>query len=167
MRVGLILGDQEDHDGCLKFSGSLSNILGLPKRKKKSLILMSTTWGSWWAKQCNCNSFFFFFFFQSVGHQQIHLLRQPKWSWHGVLMWREGWRVKIRVAFNDYCIFLCYFTGTLSWELCPTQGRQPKALGHTTAVVGDTLYIFGGIYHGNATNTLYMLNTGVLTNKEM
>jgi len=53
--------------------------------------------------------------------------------------------------------------GTLSWELCPAQGRQPKALGHTTAVVGDTLYIFGGIYRGNATNNLYMLNTG--TNK--
>ena len=110
--------------------------------------------------------FLFFFFFQSVGHQQIHLLRLPKWSWHGVLMWREGWRVKIRVAFNDCCIFLHYFTGTLSWELCPTQGRQPKALGHTTAVVGDTLYIFGGIYHGTATNTLYMLNTGVLTLKK-
>lgn len=29
------------------------------------------------------------------------------------------------------------------------------------------MYIFGGIYHGTATNTLYMLNTGVLTNKEM
>ncbi|KAL9951132.1 hypothetical protein ACROYT_G043743 [Oculina patagonica] len=56
-----------------------------------------------------------------------------------------------------------YDIGTLSWELCPTQGRQPKALGHTTAVVGDTLYIFGGIYRGNATNVLYMLNTGNLT----
>lgn len=54
-------------------------------------------------------------------------------------------------------------SGTQSWELCPTQGRQPKALGHTTAVVGDTLYIFGGIYRGNATNHLYMLSTG--TNK--
>lgn len=165
MRVGLILGDQEDHDGCLKFSGSLSNILGLPKRKKKSPY--------WWAlhevvSELNnvIATLSFFFFFQSVGHQQIHLLRQPKWSWHGVLMWREGWRVKIRVAFNDYCIFLHYFTGTLSWELCPTQGRQPKALGHTTAVVGDTLYIFGGIYHGTATNTLYMLNTGELTLKK-
>lgn len=56
--------------------------------------------------------------------------------------------------------FACQLSGTLSWELCPTQGRQPKALGHTTAVVGDTLYIFGGIYRGNATNVLYMLNTG-------
>lgn len=56
--------------------------------------------------------------------------------------------------------FACQLTGTLSWELCPTQGRQPKALGHTTAIVGDTLYIFGGIYRGNATNALYMLNTG-------
>ncbi|KAJ7386387.1 hypothetical protein OS493_008511 [Desmophyllum pertusum] len=56
-----------------------------------------------------------------------------------------------------------YDIGTLSWELCPTQGRQPKALGHTTAIVGDTLYIFGGIYRGNATNALYMLNTGNLT----
>ena len=57
-------------------------------------------------------------------------------------------------------MFLPHIIGTLSWELCPTQGRQPKVLGHSTAVVGDTLYIFGGIYHGNATNALYMLNTG-------
>lgn len=66
---------------------------------------------------------------------------------------------------SDECLdgLYAYDIGTLSWELCPTQGRQPKALGHTTAVVGDTLYIFGGIYHGNATNTLYMLNTGNLT----
>lgn len=56
--------------------------------------------------------------------------------------------------------FLFHITGTLSWELCPTQGHQPKAVGHSTAVVGDTLYVFGGIYRGNATNTLYMLNTG-------
>lgn len=148
-----------------KFSGSLSNILGLPKRKKNPPC--------WWAlhevvSELNdiiaTLSFFFSFFNLLVANL---LLLQLKWSQHGVLMWREGWRVKIRVAFNDYCIFLCYFTGTLSWELCPTQGRQPKALGHTTAVVGDTLYIFGGIYHGTATNTLYMLNTGVLTNKEM
>ena len=52
------------------------------------------------------------------------------------------------------------FSGTLSWELCPTQGRQPKVLGHSTAVVGDTLYIFGGIHHGIASDALYILNTG-------
>ena len=65
------------------------------------------------------------------------------------------------------CIIVlsAYSTGTLSWELCPTQGRQPRALGHTTAVVGDTLYVFGGIYHGTATNALYMLNTGTCANK--
>lgn len=56
-----------------------------------------------------------------------------------------------------------YDIGTVSWELCPTQGRQPKVLGHSTAIVGDTLYIFGGIYRGNATNDLYMLSTGNLT----
>ncbi|KAK2569848.1 Acyl-CoA-binding domain-containing protein 4 [Acropora cervicornis] len=56
-----------------------------------------------------------------------------------------------------------YDIGTVSWELCPTQGRQPRVLGHSTAVVGDTLYIFGGIYHGEAKNDLYMLNTGNLT----
>ena len=60
----------------------------------------------------------------------------------------------------QFLSFVWQLSGTLSWELCPTQGRQPKALGHTTAVVGDTLYIFGGIYRGNATNALYMLNTG-------
>ena len=54
------------------------------------------------------------------------------------------------------------FSGTLSWELCPTQGRQPKVLGHSTAVVGDTLYIFGGIHHGIASDALYILNTGKL-----
>lgn len=56
-----------------------------------------------------------------------------------------------------------YDIGTLSWELCPTQGRQPKVLGHSTAVVGDTLYIFGGIHHGIASDALYILNTGNLT----
>lgn len=55
---------------------------------------------------------------------------------------------------------LIHVAGTVSWELCPTQGRQPRVLGHSTAVVGDTLYIFGGIYHGEAKNDLYMLNTG-------
>jgi len=66
---------------------------------------------------------------------------------------------------SDECLegLYAYDIGTLSWELCPTQGRQPKVLDHSTAVVGDTLYIFGGIYHGNATNALYMLNTGNLT----
>lgn len=59
--------------------------------------------------------------------------------------------------------FVWQLSGTLSWELCPTQGHQPKALGHSTAVIGDTLYIFGGIYRGNASNALHMLNTG--TNK--
>ena len=54
------------------------------------------------------------------------------------------------------------FSGTLSWELCPTQGRQPKVLGHSAAVVGDTLYIFGGIHHGVASDALYILNTGKL-----
>ena len=167
MRVGLILGNQEDHDGCLKFSGSLSNILGLPKRKKNPSY--------WWAlhevvsELNNVIATLSFFFLFSICWSPTNLLAPATKMVmaSGVLMWREGWRVKIRVAFNDCCIFLHYFTGTLSWELCPTQGRQPKALGHTTAVVGDTLYIFGGIYHGNATNTLYMLNTGVLTNKEM
>ncbi|CAH3169198.1 unnamed protein product [Porites evermanni] len=56
-----------------------------------------------------------------------------------------------------------YDIGTLSWELCPTQGRQPKVLGHSAAVVGDTLYIFGGIHHGVASDALYILNTGNLT----
>ncbi|XP_068676602.1 kelch domain-containing protein 3-like [Montipora foliosa] len=56
-----------------------------------------------------------------------------------------------------------YDIGTVSWELCPTQGRQPRVLGNSTVVVGDTLYIFGGIYRGEATNELYMLNTGNLT----
>jgi len=50
--------------------------------------------------------------------------------------------------------------GTLSWELCPTQGYAPKALGHSTAAIGDTLYVFGGIYRGEAKNSLHMLNTG-------
>ncbi|RMX54907.1 hypothetical protein pdam_00015089 [Pocillopora damicornis] len=70
---------------------------------------------------------------------------------------------------SDECLdgLYAYDIGTLSWELCPTQGCQPKALGHTTAVVGDTLYIFGGIYHGNATNTLYMLNTAKLKWKKL
>ncbi|EDO28608.1 predicted protein, partial [Nematostella vectensis] len=56
-----------------------------------------------------------------------------------------------------------YDIGTLSWELCPTQGRQPKMLGQTTVAIGDTLYVFGGIYRGEANNKLYMLNTGNLT----
>lgn len=72
-------------------------------------------------------------------------------------------KVLIKNVFNSNILFYfaCQLTGTISWELCPTQGRQPKALGHTTAIVGDTLYIFGGIYRGNATNALYMLNTGI------
>ncbi|XP_048584354.1 rho GTPase-activating protein gacHH isoform X1 [Nematostella vectensis] len=56
-----------------------------------------------------------------------------------------------------------YDIGTLSWELCPTQGRQPKTLGQTTVAIRDTLYVFGGIYRGEANNKLYMLNTGNLT----
>lgn len=50
--------------------------------------------------------------------------------------------------------------GTLSWELCPVQGYQPRALGQSAAAIGDTLYVFGGIYHGEARNTMHMLNTG-------
>ena len=61
---------------------------------------------------------------------------------------------------KNYSVILMSVPGTLSWEVCPTQGWQPRALGHTTAVVGDTLYVFGGIYRGEAKNTLYMLNIG-------
>ncbi|XP_019645527.1 PREDICTED: actin-fragmin kinase-like isoform X1 [Branchiostoma belcheri] len=54
-------------------------------------------------------------------------------------------------------------TGTLCWERCTTQGPQPRTLHHSQAVVGKNIYVFGGIYKGNATNTMYMLNTATLT----
>ncbi|XP_031574468.1 rab9 effector protein with kelch motifs-like [Actinia tenebrosa] len=65
----------------------------------------------------------------------------------------------------DECLegLYAYDVGTLSWEQCPVQGYQPRALGQSTAAIGDTLYVFGGIYRGEARNTLHMLNTGNLT----
>ncbi|CAH2294343.1 acyl- -binding domain-containing 6-like [Pelobates cultripes] len=49
--------------------------------------------------------------------------------------------------------------GTLTWELLKTSGAAPKTLNHSVAVVGENVFVFGGICHGRVVDDLFLFNT--------
>ncbi|XP_033870076.3 rab9 effector protein with kelch motifs [Acipenser ruthenus] len=53
--------------------------------------------------------------------------------------------------------------GTLTWEKLKTSGRAVQSLKHSSDVVGENIYVFGGILKGNACDDLLVFNTVALT----
>nr|XP_056704506.1 uncharacterized protein LOC130476577 [Euleptes europaea] len=49
--------------------------------------------------------------------------------------------------------------GSLTWQKITTTGIAPQTLKHSSAVVGENIYVYGGILYGKAVDDLYMLNT--------
>uniref|UniRef100_A0A6J0TXA9 Uncharacterized protein isoform X2 n=1 Tax=Pogona vitticeps TaxID=103695 RepID=A0A6J0TXA9_9SAUR len=49
--------------------------------------------------------------------------------------------------------------GSLTWEKITTNGIAPQTLKHSSAVVGENIYIYGGIQCGKAVDDLYVFNT--------
>lgn len=56
----------------------------------------------------------------------------------------------------------CLFTRsvTLRWEKLDTVGVALKTLRHSSAALGDNIYVYGGILDGTPTDDLMMFNTG-------
>ncbi|XP_023678876.1 uncharacterized protein [Paramormyrops kingsleyae] len=57
----------------------------------------------------------------------------------------------------------CFDIISLTWEKLKTSGVSPRGLKHSSAAVGDTIYVFGGIVDGIITDDLLMFNTVSLT----
>ncbi|XP_073509233.1 kelch domain-containing protein 3-like isoform X1 [Phyllobates terribilis] len=49
--------------------------------------------------------------------------------------------------------------GTLKWEKLKPTGAAPQTLSHSVGVVGENVFVFGGINHGNVVDDLHMFNT--------
>lgn len=52
------------------------------------------------------------------------------------------------------------FTVTLRWEKLNTGGVVLKTLRHSSAALGDNIYVYGGILDGTPRDDLMMFNTG-------
>ncbi|KAG7476980.1 hypothetical protein MATL_G00088550 [Megalops atlanticus] len=57
----------------------------------------------------------------------------------------------------------CFHIVPLTWEKLNIGGFPPKTLKHSSAVVGDNIYVFGGILDGIASDDLLMFNTVSMT----
>ncbi|XP_062870823.1 rab9 effector protein with kelch motifs [Trichomycterus rosablanca] len=53
----------------------------------------------------------------------------------------------------------CYDIVTLKWQKLDTGGVTLRTLRHSSAVLGDNIYVFGGILHETPTDDLMMFNT--------
>lgn len=60
---------------------------------------------------------------------------------------------------HHMCIF---FSVTLKWEKLDTCGIALKTLRHSSATLGDNIYVYGGILDGTPRDDLMMFNTGQL-----
>ncbi|XP_048360325.1 dynein alpha chain, flagellar outer arm-like [Sphaerodactylus townsendi] len=49
--------------------------------------------------------------------------------------------------------------GSLTWQKVTTTGIAPQTLKHRSAVVGENIYVHGGMLYGKTVDDLYMLNT--------
>ncbi|MEE6512596.1 hypothetical protein FKM82_019692 [Ascaphus truei] len=45
------------------------------------------------------------------------------------------------------------------WEKLKKNGTAPQTVSHSVAVVGENIFVFGGIHHGKAVGDLFMFNT--------
>ncbi|KAJ6669662.1 hypothetical protein lerEdw1_000211 [Lerista edwardsae] len=48
---------------------------------------------------------------------------------------------------------------SLTWQKTTTTGLTPQTLDHSSAVVGENVYIFGGTLNGKAVDELHVFNT--------
>ncbi|XP_078533511.1 uncharacterized protein LOC144819544 [Lissotriton helveticus] len=53
----------------------------------------------------------------------------------------------------------CFDLGTLTWQKLGTSGIAPRTLKHSSAVLGENIFVFGGIQHGKVFDDLFMFNT--------
>nr|XP_048707753.1 uncharacterized protein LOC125637396 [Caretta caretta] len=48
---------------------------------------------------------------------------------------------------------------SLTWQKVKTNGIAPQTLRHSSAVVGENIYVYGGVHYGKAVDDLYMFST--------
>ncbi|XP_028660676.1 rab9 effector protein with kelch motifs [Erpetoichthys calabaricus] len=53
----------------------------------------------------------------------------------------------------------CFDISTLMWEKLKTSGMAPKTLKHSSAAVGENIYVFGGVANGIVRDNLLVFNT--------
>ncbi|XP_043569633.1 acyl-CoA-binding domain-containing protein 4 isoform X1 [Chiloscyllium plagiosum] len=57
----------------------------------------------------------------------------------------------------------CFDIESLTWEKLQINGIAPCTLNHSAALVGDNIFVFGGIQNGAVSDNLFMFNTVSLT----
>ncbi|XP_078069992.1 uncharacterized protein LOC144494663 [Mustelus asterias] len=57
----------------------------------------------------------------------------------------------------------CFDIESLTWEKLQINGIAPCTLNHSAALVGDNIFVFGGIQNGAVSDDLFMFNTVSLT----
>nr|XP_033784496.1 rab9 effector protein with kelch motifs-like isoform X1 [Geotrypetes seraphini]XP_033784505.1 rab9 effector protein with kelch motifs-like isoform X1 [Geotrypetes seraphini] len=53
----------------------------------------------------------------------------------------------------------CFDLGNLTWQKLKIHGIAPQTLRHSSAVVGENIFLFGGIHYGTVVADLYIFNT--------
>ncbi|XP_074923621.1 kelch domain-containing protein 3-like isoform X3 [Chelonoidis abingdonii] len=48
---------------------------------------------------------------------------------------------------------------SLTWQKVKTNGIAPQTLRHSSAVIGENIYVYGGVHYGKAVDDLYMFST--------
>ncbi|KYO20664.1 tip elongation aberrant protein 1-like [Alligator mississippiensis] len=48
---------------------------------------------------------------------------------------------------------------SLTWQKIKTTGVAPRTLRHSSAVVGENIYVYGGVHYGKTVDDLYMFST--------
>ncbi|KAM7166653.1 kelch domain-containing protein 3-like isoform 2-T2 [Macrochelys suwanniensis] len=48
---------------------------------------------------------------------------------------------------------------SLTWQKLKTNGIAPQTLRHSSAVIGENIYVYGGVRNGKAVDDLYMFST--------
>ncbi|XP_078415496.1 uncharacterized protein LOC144691353 [Cetorhinus maximus] len=57
----------------------------------------------------------------------------------------------------------CFDIESLTWEKLQINGIAPCTLNHSAAMVGNNIFVFGGIQNGDVSDDLFMFNTVSLT----
>ncbi|XP_070598908.1 rab9 effector protein with kelch motifs-like isoform X1 [Erythrolamprus reginae] len=61
----------------------------------------------------------------------------------------------------EYCLpgVYAFDLDSLTWQKITTSGLAPQTLEHSSAVVGENIFVYGGTEDGKAVDDLYMFNT--------
>ncbi|KAG8130740.1 putative Acyl-CoA-binding domain-containing protein, partial [Naja naja] len=61
----------------------------------------------------------------------------------------------------EYCLPGVYVfdLDSLTWQKITTSGLAPQTLEHSSAVVGENIFVYGGMENGKAVDDLYTFNT--------